>query len=33
MHQVDENVALDDLSTLAAIYRRFLDRYFDRFGG
>lgn len=28
MHQVDERVALADLTRLTAIYRRFLDRYF-----
>ncbi|MEJ8570890.1 succinyl-diaminopimelate desuccinylase [Microbaculum marinum] len=33
MHQVDEHVAVADLGALTAIYRRFLDRYFDRFGG
>jgi succinyl-diaminopimelate desuccinylase len=32
MHQVDENVAVADLQALTAIYRRFLERYFDRFG-
>jgi succinyl-diaminopimelate desuccinylase len=29
MHQVDERVALADLTRLTAIYRRFLDRYFS----
>ena len=29
MHKVDECVATDDLDRLAAIYRRFLDRYFQ----
>jgi succinyl-diaminopimelate desuccinylase len=33
MHQVDENVAVADLTALTAIYRRFIERYFDRFGG
>ncbi|MEC9342360.1 MAG: succinyl-diaminopimelate desuccinylase [Pseudomonadota bacterium] len=28
MHQVDEHVALDDLETLTAIYRLFLERWF-----
>lgn len=28
MHQVDERVAVDDLVTLTAIYRRILERYF-----
>jgi succinyl-diaminopimelate desuccinylase len=28
MHKIDERVATTDLSTLAAIYRRILDRYF-----
>ena len=30
MHQVDEHVGLDDLATLTAVYRKVLDRYFDR---
>jgi succinyl-diaminopimelate desuccinylase len=30
MHQVDEHVAVDDLTTLTAVYRKVLDRYFDR---
>ena len=29
MHQVDERVPVDDLRTLARIYRRFLDHYFS----
>jgi succinyl-diaminopimelate desuccinylase len=29
MHQVDERTALADLTTLTAIYRKILDRYFD----
>jgi len=33
MHQVDEQVDLADLKALTAIYRSFLPRYFDRFGG
>jgi len=28
MHKIDENVAVDDLRRLKAIYRTFLDRYF-----
>ena len=28
MHQVDENVALADLTTLTAIYRRIIEKYF-----
>jgi succinyl-diaminopimelate desuccinylase len=30
MHKVDECVAVDDLDRLAAVYGRFLDRYFSR---
>src|SRR3954471_18995717 len=30
MHQVDEHVAVGDLATLTAVYRKVLDRYFDR---
>ncbi|WP_417675466.1 succinyl-diaminopimelate desuccinylase [Roseibium sp.] len=32
MHKVDECVAIDDLDRLAAIYRRFLERYFSNAG-
>jgi len=32
IHKVDERVALKDLEQLTAIYRRFLDLYFDAFG-
>ena len=32
MHQVDEHVRLADLDRLAAIYRRFLDRFFGADG-
>jgi len=32
IHKVDEQVALKDLEQLTAIYRRFLDLYFDAFG-
>jgi succinyl-diaminopimelate desuccinylase len=28
MHQVDERTAIDDLTTLTAVYRKILDRYF-----
>jgi succinyl-diaminopimelate desuccinylase len=28
MHQVDEHVAVDDLVTLTAVYRKILERYF-----
>ena len=30
MHQVDEHAAVADLATLTAVYRKVLDRYFDR---
>jgi succinyl-diaminopimelate desuccinylase len=30
MHQVDEHVAIDDLTTLTQVYRRVLERYFAR---
>ncbi len=30
MHQVDERVPLADLTSLAAVYRGFLDRYFAK---
>ncbi|MEO1397453.1 MAG: succinyl-diaminopimelate desuccinylase [Pseudomonadota bacterium] len=29
MHQVDERTALSDLTTLTAIYRRFIEHYFE----
>lgn len=32
IHKVDEQVALADLEQLTAIYRRFLDIYFETFG-
>lgn len=32
MHQIDENIAVADLDTLVAIYRRFLDAYFPAAG-
>jgi succinyl-diaminopimelate desuccinylase len=28
MHQVDERTAVADLTTLTAVYRKILDRYF-----
>jgi succinyl-diaminopimelate desuccinylase len=28
MHQVDERTAIADLTTLTAVYRKVLDRYF-----
>jgi succinyl-diaminopimelate desuccinylase len=31
IHQVDERVSLADLTQLTAIYRRFLERYFETF--
>lgn len=30
MHQVDERVPVQDLTTLSTIYERFLERYFER---
>jgi succinyl-diaminopimelate desuccinylase len=30
MHQVDERVAVDDLATLTAVYRKVIERYFAR---
>jgi succinyl-diaminopimelate desuccinylase len=30
MHQIDEHVPLEDLKRLSAIYRKILDRYFER---
>jgi len=32
-HKADENVALADLEQLTAIYRRFIELYFETFGG
>ncbi len=32
IHKSDENAALADIETLTAIYRRFIDRYFETFG-
>jgi succinyl-diaminopimelate desuccinylase len=32
IHKVDEQVAISDLEHLTAIYRRFLDIYFETFG-
>jgi succinyl-diaminopimelate desuccinylase len=31
MHQVDENVAVDDIETLTRIYQRLIEGYFERF--
>ena len=33
IHKIDEHVALADLEQLTAVYRRFLDLYFETFGG
>jgi succinyl-diaminopimelate desuccinylase len=33
IHKADENVALADLEQLTAIYRRFMELYFETFGG
>jgi len=33
IHKVDENAALTDLQQLTAIYRRFIELYFQTFGG
>ncbi|MBM3545184.1 MAG: succinyl-diaminopimelate desuccinylase [Alphaproteobacteria bacterium] len=33
IHKVDENVPLSDLQQLTAIYRRFIELYFQTFGG
>jgi succinyl-diaminopimelate desuccinylase len=32
IHKIDEQVSLADLEQLTAIYRRFLDLYFEEFG-
>jgi succinyl-diaminopimelate desuccinylase len=32
IHKIDENVSLVDLDQLTAVYRRFLDLYFEEFG-
>ena len=32
IHKIDENVSLADLDRLTAVYRRFLDLYFEEFG-
>jgi succinyl-diaminopimelate desuccinylase len=32
MHQVDEHVAIDDLTRLTVIYRRFIDHFLAEFG-
>ena len=33
IHKGDENVAISDLEQLTAIYRRFIELYFETFGG
>lgn len=33
IHQVDERVETEDLEKLTGIYRAFIERYFDTFGG
>lgn len=33
MHQTDENVALEDITTLTDIYAAIIARYFDHYGG
>jgi succinyl-diaminopimelate desuccinylase len=33
IHKADENVAVADLEQLTAVYRRFIDLYFQTFGG
>ncbi len=33
IHKADENVKISDLEQLTAIYRRFIERYFDNFAG
>jgi succinyl-diaminopimelate desuccinylase len=33
IHKADENAALADLEQLTAIYRRFIELYFETFGG
>ena len=33
IHKADEHVAIADLEQLTAIYRRFIELYFERFGG
>ena len=32
IHKIDEQVSLADLAQLTAVYRRFLDLYFEEFG-
>ncbi len=32
IHKIDEHVSLADLEQLTAVYRRFLDLYFEEFG-
>ena len=33
IHKVDENVPVADLEQLTAVYRRFIELYFETFGG
>ena len=33
IHKTDENAKISDLEQLIAIYRRFIERYFDTFSG
>ena len=33
MHMVDERVPVAEVGELTAIYRRLIERYFERFGG
>ena len=32
IHKIDERVSIADLDQLTAVYRRFLDLYFEEFG-
>ena len=32
IHKIDEQVSVADLEQLTAVYRRFLDLYFEEFG-
>jgi succinyl-diaminopimelate desuccinylase len=33
IHKADENAKIADLEQLTAIYRRFIERYFEAFAG
>jgi succinyl-diaminopimelate desuccinylase len=33
IHKADEHVSIADLEQLTAVYRRFIARYFEMFGG